>query len=344
MNILICIHSLSGGGAEKQVHLIAGGLSRLNHTVTVLYHENGPKGDELEFVDSKVNYIKIPYGHKNPLLIPFLFKYAKKSDIVISWILQMDVLFGFLKQFINFKWLFREPNSDYANNTLKYKLRHFFAKKASGIIANSAAGMQLWEDFLCPKKVIYNVAYQGNLLQNTNNKEINFAYVGRFIEQKNVMRLSQVFNLVSKKLPVKCDFYGKGSDCPVIEWSSSVINNGFISKPDDVFKKVKFFISLSKREGNPNSVLEAMLEGCLLVLSDIPTHREIFSGAPNSNVLFVNLMDSNEVIAANIIDFYSRVELVNNVDWSPYLSGRENNQVVNEYNNFIIQVSRGDGE
>ena len=35
------------------------------------------------------------------------------------------------------------------------------------------------------------------------------------------------------------------------------------------------FISASKHEGRPNSVVEAMASGCCILLSDIPGHREL---------------------------------------------------------------------
>jgi glycosyltransferase involved in cell wall biosynthesis len=40
-------------------------------------------------------------------------------------------------------------------------------------------------------------------------------------------------------------------------------------------KRADVFVSLSKYEGNPNAVLEAMACRCPVVLSDIPAHREI---------------------------------------------------------------------
>ena len=51
-------------------------------------------------------------------------------------------------------------------------------------------------------------------------------------------------------------------------------------------KKASVFVSLSSYEGCPNSVMEAMVCGCPLVVSDIPAHREILD---ESCALFVDI-------------------------------------------------------
>jgi glycosyltransferase involved in cell wall biosynthesis len=61
-------------------------------------------------------------------------------------------------------------------------------------------------------------------------------------------------------------------------------------------KKASLFISLSKFEGSPNAVMEAMACGCPLVLSDIPGHREILN---DKSALFVD--PSNIRLTANAI-------------------------------------------
>ena len=49
---------------------------------------------------------------------------------------------------------------------------------------------------------------------------------------------------------------------------------------------VDYFISASSDEGLPNSVLEALATGLPVLLSDIPSHREILERTHNSGVFF----------------------------------------------------------
>ena len=60
-------------------------------------------------------------------------------------------------------------------------------------------------------------------------------------------------------------------------------------------KAASAFVSLSRFEGCPNTVLEAMACGCPLVVSDIPAHRELLD---ESSALLVNATDPDAIAAA----------------------------------------------
>jgi glycosyltransferase involved in cell wall biosynthesis len=50
---------------------------------------------------------------------------------------------------------------------------------------------------------------------------------------------------------------------------------GYASNLWSLMKRASVFVSPSRFEGSPNVVLEAMACGCPLIVSDIPTHREL---------------------------------------------------------------------
>ena len=47
---------------------------------------------------------------------------------------------------------------------------------------------------------------------------------------------------------------------------------------DKIYRYGSILVHLSESEGFPNAVLEALAAGMLVIISDIPVHREIFSG------------------------------------------------------------------
>jgi glycosyltransferase involved in cell wall biosynthesis len=63
-----------------------------------------------------------------------------------------------------------------------------------------------------------------------------------------------------------------------------VVFTGYVSNIWTLMKGADAFASLSRFEGCPNVVIEAMACGCPLVVSDIPAHREILDGKAASFV------------------------------------------------------------
>ena len=58
-------------------------------------------------------------------------------------------------------------------------------------------------------------------------------------------------------------------------------------------------ISLSKGEGLPIAILEAMYSGCFMVLSTIPPHKEV--SPPSNRCFFVDIDNRDEII--NSLDY-----------------------------------------
>lgn len=104
-----------------------------------------------------------------------------------------------------------------------------------------------------------------------------FVGVGRFSKEKNYIALVKAFNMINDS-GIKMILLGDG-----VEYESllSIKNNnillpGFIKDISEYLVASDFFVSASKSEGMPISVLEAMSYGLPLLLSGIDPHLEVF--------------------------------------------------------------------
>ena len=104
-----------------------------------------------------------------------------------------------------------------------------------------------------------------NFNQRYENKVIS---VGRLEEQKNFFELIDGL----KNTNVQIDIYGEGSQKnKIIKYAEKQKVHLIIHPPvsnDILIKKIqnyKIFISSSKFEGNPKSILEAMAAGCVVI-------------------------------------------------------------------------------
>jgi glycosyltransferase involved in cell wall biosynthesis len=145
------------------------------------------------------------------------------------------------------------------------------------------------------------------------NSKIKIVYVGALTDTKNQMALLKVLN--SANIKAEIIFLGDGvNKQSLIDYSKSISNSstisfkGCVSRDETIehMLEADVFISLSKGEGLPIAVLEAMYCGCFLILSTIPPHKEI--SPPRERCLFVDI--SNEKEITNSLN-YVRHEIVN---------------------------------
>lgn len=133
-----------------------------------------------------------------------------------------------------------------------------------------------------------------------NNKNIinNIVSVGRIEEQKN-------YELIIRSLQgtnFELDIFGEGSlkedlvnlakELNVNINFLGIVNNEILVQK---LQHYKFYISSSKFEGNPKSVLEAMSAGCIVIASKIKNHLE-FLNIDNSILFDQNIKSLKETI------------------------------------------------
>tara|TARA_A100001015_G_scaffold47295_1_gene52224 strand:+ start:480 stop:1610 length:1131 start_codon:yes stop_codon:yes gene_type:complete len=133
-----------------------------------------------------------------------------------------------------------------------------------------------------------------------NNKNIinNIVSVGRIEEQKN-------YELIIRSLQgtnFELDIFGEGSlKEDLVNLSKELnVNINFLGIVNNEIlvqklQHYKFYISSSKFEGNPKSVLEAMSAGCIVIASKIKNHLE-FLNTDNSILFDQNIKSLKETI------------------------------------------------
>lgn len=120
--------------------------------------------------------------------------------------------------------------------------------------------------------------------------------VGRLIDRKNPTKILQSFIESDIKDEYTLVILGDGNlkdECKKYE-SPNVLILGDVSNVNEYLNVADIFISASKAEGLPNSVLEAMASELMVILSDINPHKEIIDYNIESGILFD--LNNNELV------------------------------------------------
>ncbi len=111
--------------------------------------------------------------------------------------------------------------------------------------------------------------------------------IGRLEDQKNYETIIKALNETNYKL----DIFGEGAQknhlIQLAKTQNVDVNfKGIIENNElkELLKNYKYYLTASKFEGNPKSVLEAMSAGCLVIASDIKNHTEFLNN--KNSILF----------------------------------------------------------
>lgn len=297
MRILHCISSLSGGGAERQLSYLAPSLAENGVENHIVYLVEGPAPPN--FSGSGVITHRIQHSGNYDILI--LIRLRKlinmiKPDIVHSWIVQMGVFAGLATRMKGIKWIIREASNaeGAAARRSKQKLLEYMSVWFAHLVANSRGGYDYWQKIrpTLPRSIIVNGipddyfsnAERFQTLAPREKHEILF--IGRLIPIKNIILLIEAFSAlclhqnsqISLKIcgdgALKDHVHNRIADLGL---QDCVHEMGYLpdNKIKPLMQKASLMVNPSHYEGCPNAVLEAMALGCPVIVSDIPSHRDI---------------------------------------------------------------------
>ncbi|HEY7957676.1 MAG TPA: glycosyltransferase [Polyangia bacterium] len=316
MRILHLIDSLGGGGAERQLAYLAGGLVERGHEVHVLSLDGGPHRARL--VEKGV---VLHLGRLRPrlLLLGDLSRAIARVDpeVVQTWLELMNAVGGCAARLGRRPWIYSERNLPEKELGWRATVRHLIAGGADAVVANSESGARSWRTALGGARakrvtVIPNALALDELdrapparpeaLGLLPDAEV-VLFAGRLVPQKNLALLAPALLRVLARRPRAVALVcGEGE---LEKWLKSELSRGgvadrcrFFGYRADLWSLMKLasvLVSTSRYEGRPNVVAEAMACGCPLALSDIPEHHEL---VPKDAALF---FPDDETAAANAI-------------------------------------------
>ena len=316
MKILYCIPTLGNGGAERQLSYLAVELQRTGHEVHVASSRGGPNLDRLKAAGVHWHCVG-GTSNRDPIIFLRLVRLMRRlrPDVVQTILAPMDIIGGAAALLTRTPWILKESSSAplYARG-LRPKVRSALGRHADGIISNSAGGDAYWQSVrsavsryvirnAIPFSEIDEAAAGPGAIRRNGEKVVLFA--GRLDSGKNVQNLIRAFAQIADDVPFTALVCGDGPLRQKLEGlaleagiAHRVVFTGYVSNIWTLMKDADAVVSLSRFEGCPNVVIEAMACGCPLVVSDIPAHREVLNGYGASFVDPDNAEEAGRTIKA----------------------------------------------
>ncbi len=360
-SILHLIPTLEGGGAERQLAMLALEQSSRGWTVHIaLRRVNGVYMNLLRNSQVKVHDLGDLKG-VNPRLFLRINSLIRKikPDVVQTWLPQMDVIGGAAALCNKVPLVLTERASKLAfrRMSLLTWIRKQVGLRAQAVVPNSTTGASYWLEILSKNKILKKIPnsvdvsairsvapVSSELILNNPNIIL---VVGRLTQQKAVEVVLQAISLLNDREGFKFIIIGEGplrqdlnKLIQTLNIVDSVVMLPFQSEWWGWLKIAKALISMSRYEGNPNVVLEAMAAGCPLIVSDIPEHREILT---DKTAVFVPCENSIQ-LAATINKFFSDLELAykRSDHAKKYVDGLTIQRTADAYEEVYSKISYGE--
>lgn len=294
LTILHLVPTLEGGGAERQLAMLAAEESRRGARVHIASRRGGFHASALGAHGISMHSLGDHRGPSPRLLLSMntLLK-TIRPDIVQTWLPQMDFLGGMVCLWHGVPWVLSERVSApaFRRSSALLQTRRLLGRHASAIVANSSAGAGYWRAVapVAGRVDVIRNAVDVAAIRRTLPAAGDVAHgaaplllvVGRLHTQKAVDIVLQAVSRVAARLMFRVLVIGDGPQrasldemIRALDLRTRVVMLPYQRDWWGLLKVASALVSMSQYEGHPNVVLESMAAGCPLIVSDIQEHRE----------------------------------------------------------------------
>lgn len=322
MQLTLVIHSLTAGGAERVMSIMANYWAAKNWNITLLTMDNGSIPPFYD-LDSRIKHIPLGLAKESPNFVWAIwynlrrFYILRKTinqlnpHVVISFLDTTNVLTLLSTRSLNIPVIVDEQNHPamYSIGRSWEKIRQLTYPRASRVVAVTARALSYFSQEIQTRGyVIPNPALPVKSEDNLSGMELEKPFliaIGRLEEQKRFDLLLHAFAQVKNTYPQwKLVILGEGSLRPKLE---SLVNQlglagrvdlrGVVKNPHSFLKQAEFFVMSSRYEGFPNALCEAMACGLPVISTDcLSGPREIIRD--NIDGILIPSEDSQALAAA----------------------------------------------
>lgn len=300
MKILFVYSTLADKGPTRQLLYIARYLKRTGHEPQILtMSPEGAKSllkifrdEELPVHSLNLSRFEAVFNAKRSLLE---FLRTQKFQIIHSHGLRPDALVSSLTATVphvisirNVPWIDYPMKYGKVLGTLMAKYHLRILKKCKVNVGCSSSIQDSLIPYISSVRYIRNgveIPSPQNKADLRQNKGIKpgkkvVVWAGSLIPRKNLKDFISAIKLLEKYAELTFVILGEGPDKNLISASENIISPGHVTDVREWYFLSDLFVSTSFSEGLPNAVLEAISCGLPVLVSDIPSHREILDMGP----------------------------------------------------------------
>jgi glycosyltransferase involved in cell wall biosynthesis len=293
MKLVFLISSLRAGGAERVASLLLNDWADKIDQIVLITFDTAE--NDFFVIDSRIKryslkiyktsfsfFIKvIQHGWRAIKTLGIIYK--EKPDIILSFLLDVNLLAGLLKFFVKTPVILSERTyvPYYIKTRILKKILPFLYKKADVYIAQTQQGAQWAEGFLPKEKIIIipNPVIVPPIMENKEERRPIILAVGRLERDKGFdLLIKAAHRCLETHKEWQLWIVGEGKERPALEelihcykMQDRIFLKGKHQDVSPFYKQASVFVLSSRVEGFPNALLEAMSCGVAVVSADCLT-------------------------------------------------------------------------